>query len=209
MASPSCSPTGSTSSIGVADLVRQARRGDREATELLFSRYRPYLRVICTLQLPRFCQKREDESDIVQSTLLDAMRGLSDFRGDTEGEFEAWMAKVLERNILQCVRRNTANKRDIRREVTEWHPSDSTQLVWRSFSGDARSPESTIFRGEAALELAQALEQLPSDQRTAVELRYLGQQPLKGVAEYMSKTTSSVAGLIYRGVENLRELLPQ
>jgi RNA polymerase sigma-70 factor (ECF subfamily) len=58
------------------------------------------------------------------------------------------------------------------------------------------------------LELALALERLPEDQRMAVELRYLGQQPLKSIAAYMSKSTGAVAGLIRRGVENLREGLP-
>jgi RNA polymerase sigma-70 factor (ECF subfamily) len=190
-------------------LVLQARDGDREATEVLFARYRPYLRVVCTLRAPQFCQKREDESDIVQQTLIDALRGIGGFRGETEGEFEAWMARLLERNILQSVRRNTAEKRDIRREAAAWNPGDSAQLVWHSVAGGQSSPESRVFRGEAALELAQALEQLPEDQRIAVELRYLGQQPLKEIAEQMGKTTGSVAGLICRGIERLREVLPE
>jgi RNA polymerase sigma-70 factor (ECF subfamily) len=188
--------------------VHRGRAGDRAAVDLLFARYRPYLRVVCTLRLPKFCQHREDESDIVQHTLMDAMRGLAEFRGNTEAEFEVWMARLLERNILQSVRRNTAEKRDVRREAVDWSPSDSAQLVWHSLAGEQSSPESSVFRGESALELAMGLEQLPDDQRTAVELRYLGQQPLKVIADYMSKSTGSVAGLIRRGVETLREVLP-
>ena len=69
------------------------------------------------MRLPQLLQKREDESDIVQHTLMDATRGLPEFRGETEAEFEAWIAKLLERNILQSVRRHTADKRDVRREV--------------------------------------------------------------------------------------------
>jgi RNA polymerase sigma-70 factor (ECF subfamily) len=197
-----------TSRRSIEALVLRARDGDAEATEVLFARYRPYLRVVCTLRVPQFCRKREDESDIVQQTLIDALRGIGGFRGETEGEFEAWMAKLLERNILQSVRRNTAEKRDIRREATAWNPGDSAQLVWHSLAGGDSSPESRVFRGEAALELAQALEQLPEDQRVAVELRYLGQRPLREIAEQIGKTTGAVAGLIARGIEHLRELLP-
>jgi RNA polymerase sigma-70 factor (ECF subfamily) len=65
-----------------------------------------------------------------------------------------------------------------------------------------------FFRGEAALQLAEAREQLPEDQRIAVKLRYLGQQSLRSIAEYMEKTTGAVAGLIRRGVENLRDVVP-
>jgi RNA polymerase sigma-70 factor (ECF subfamily) len=188
-------------------LVRRAKGGDGAAAESLFARYRPYLRVICALQLPQLCQKREDASDIVQHTLIDAMRGLAEFRGETELEFEAWTARLLERNILQTIRRHTAAKRDIRREQLDWNPLDSAQLVWHSMAGGT-SPESLIFRGEAALDLALALEKLPEDQRLAVELRYLGQKPLQSIAEYMSKSTGAVAGLIRRGVASLRGALP-
>jgi RNA polymerase sigma-70 factor (ECF subfamily) len=175
---------------------------------MLFARYRPYLRVICALQLPQLCQRREDASDIVQHTLIDAMRGLAEFRGETEVEFEAWAGRLLERNILQTIRRHTAAKRDIRREELDWNPNESAQLVWHSMAVGPRSPESLIFRGEAALDLALSLERLPEDQRMAVELRYLGQKPLSTIAEHMGKTTGAVAGLIRRGVESLRDVLP-
>jgi RNA polymerase sigma-70 factor (ECF subfamily) len=202
----SASPSHSSGSIAV--LVRRAKGGDGAAAELLFARYRPYLRVICALQLPQLCQKREDASDIVQHTLIDALRGMREFRGETELEFEAWTARLLERNILQTIRRHTAAKRDVRREQLDWNPLDSAQLVWHSIAAGPASPESLVFRGEAALDLALALEQLPEEQRLAVELRYLGQQPLASIAEYMGKTTGAVAGLIRRGVENLRGYFP-
>lgn len=189
------------------ELIRRARLADVAATDLLFARYRAYLRVVCSVQLPQFCQKREDESDIVQHTLMDAARGLPEFRGETEAEFEAWMSRLLERNILQSVRRHTADKRDVRREVMDQNPHDSATLIWHD-QAEESSFSSKLFRGEAALQLAQALERLPEDQRIAVELRYLGQQSLKSIAEYMTKTTGAVAGLIRRGVENLREVMP-
>jgi RNA polymerase sigma-70 factor, ECF subfamily len=209
MAVPSNPPPKSKSPGSLLRLIRRAKQGDGAATELLFRRYRPYLRVVCSVQLPTLCQKREDESDIVQHTLMDATRGLPEFRGETEAEFEAWMSRLLERNILQSVRRNTADKRDIRREVVNQSPHDSASLVWHNQVTDPSSLGSKVFKGEAALQLAEALEQLPEDQRIAVELRYLGQQPLKSIAKYMDKTTGAVAGLIRRGIETLRDLVPR
>jgi RNA polymerase sigma-70 factor (ECF subfamily) len=208
MLSSSASSSPSESLASIVALLNLGRAGSRTAIERLFSQYRPYLRVICTLRLPHFCQKREDESDIVQQTLLDALRGIADFRGQSEVEFEAWMKTLLENNILQCLRRNTAAKRDIRREVTDCNTGNSAMLVWHSMVADQSAPDRSIFRGEAALQLAAALERLPAEQRVAVELRYLGQHPLKFIAEYMSKSTGAVAGLICRGVKSLRIELP-
>ena len=118
------------------------------------------------------------------------------------------LLKLLERNLLQSARLNTAGKRDVRREVTEQNGESSAQLVWHSLANAGGSPQSSVFRGEAALHLAQALEQLPEDQRIAVELRYLEQQPIKVIAEQMEKSPAAVAGLIRRGVESLRPLVP-
>src|ERR1700759_125873 len=91
-------------------LLGQAKGGDGAAVESLLARYRPYLRVVASLRLPQFCQRREDESDIVQQTLIDAARGLGEFRGASAEEFGAWIEKLLDRNILQSMRRHTADK---------------------------------------------------------------------------------------------------
>jgi len=195
-------------SANFCNLLQRAKLGEAGAVDRLFQRYRPYLRVVCSLRLPQLCQQREDASDIVQHTLIDANRGLPDFRGESEAAFEIWMARLLDRNILQSIRKHTAGKRDVRRELKEVDPADTATLAWHSETSNARSAESTIFRGEMALQLAQQLESLPEPQRLAVELRYLGQMPLKRIAEYMGKTPGAVAGLIYRGIEHLRESWP-
>ena len=57
--------------------------------------YRPYVRLVAGQRLPRAVQQRVDASDIVQQTLVDAVRGLPDFRGRTEPEFTAWMMKAV------------------------------------------------------------------------------------------------------------------
>lgn len=192
----------------VLDLLALARLGDRAAVERLLELYRPYLRLAVGGRLPAFVQKRIDGSDVVQHTLIDAERGFSDFRGGTEAELTAWMTRLLERNLLQSIRRNTAEKRDARREADERLGDGSAHLFWHALAGDGSTPQTGVIRGEAALLLAQALERLADDQRTAIELRYLGQQSLRTIAQHMQRSVSSVAGLLRRGVEALQMYLP-
>jgi RNA polymerase sigma-70 factor (ECF subfamily) len=199
---------GDASRSNVARLVDLARHGDECAREQLLSTYRPYLRMLAWQRLPKFINKRIDGSDVVQQTLVDAVRGLPDFRGQTEAEFTAWMLKLLDRNLLQTARANTAEKRDVRREVPERIGESSAQVVWHSLVGEGASPQSVVLCGEVALQLAQALEQLPKDQCTAVELRYLGQESLQSIADQMQRSVSAVAGLIRRGLEALENHLP-
>ena len=184
------------------------RCADVAARDDLLAMYRPYLRVVAGQRLPRIVNKCADGSDVVQQTLIDALRGLPEFRGVSEPEFTAWMLKLLERNVLQTLRRNTTGKRDVRLEVESPSTTASAQLAWHSWAADGSSPVSSVYRGEAALVLCQALERLPADQRMAVELRYLDQLPLSDIAEQMHRSVASVAGLIRRGVEALEAFLP-
>jgi RNA polymerase sigma-70 factor (ECF subfamily) len=189
-------------------LLEEARGGDVTAREDLLALYRPYLRLAAGRRLPRVVQKRVDASDIAQQTLLDAVRGLDDFRGRTEPEFTAWMMKLLERNLLQSLRNHTLGKRDVRLEQNWTDDSGSAQMIWHSLAGSGSSPESRVLHGETALQLAGALERLPSDQRTAVELRYIAHKSLQEIAHEMERTVGSVAGLIRRGVESMQTYLP-
>jgi RNA polymerase sigma-70 factor (ECF subfamily) len=57
------------------------------------------------------------------------------------------------------------------------------------------------------LRLAQALAELPDDQRAAVELKHLKGYSLEEVARQLGRTKASVAGLLFRGLRRLRELM--
>lgn len=188
--------------------MARATHGDVPAREELLTLYRPYLRLIAGRRVPRIVQKRVDASDVVQQTLVDAVRGMPDFRGQTEPEFTAWMMRLLERNLLQSVRNNMLAKRDIRLEQNWTDGSGSAVIRWHVLAADDSSPMSRVLSGEVALQLAMAIDQLPVDQRTAVELRYIGQQSLQAIADEMGRTIGSVAGLIRRGVEAMQSYLP-
>src|SRR4051812_31794937 len=115
------------SRLKLEDLIAQAARGNADARESLLTLYRPYLRLIAGRRLPSMLGKRLDASDLVQQTLVNAVRGLPEFRGQSEPEFTAWMMKLLERNLLMSVRNNTLGKRDVRLEQNWTDPSGSAQ----------------------------------------------------------------------------------
>ena len=60
---------------------------------------------------------------------------------------------------------------------------------------------SSVFRGEAALHLAMALEKLPRRSADGSwSCGYIGQLSLQAIADEMERSVGSVAGLIRRGV---------
>src|SRR5262245_28047444 len=82
-------------------------------------RYRSWLGLLARLQVePRF-RAKFDASEIVQQTLLEAVREWPKFRGGTEAELAAWLRQILAHILLHEVRRyGGAQRRDIGREVS-------------------------------------------------------------------------------------------
>jgi RNA polymerase sigma-70 factor (ECF subfamily) len=66
-----------------------------------------------------------------------------------------------------------------------------------------------VIRKEQAVQVANALNQLPEAQREALILQHWNGQSLAEIGEQMGRSPAAVAGLIKRGLKRLRELLPQ
>jgi len=186
--------------------ICEARR-DRAAFERLLMRYAPYLRLLAEQSIGPMLQRREDASDIVQLTLIEAVESFDQFQGASEPEFTGWIKKILRNNVANAVRDNHAAKRDLRLERYLDLAEETATITWFQPAAEMSSPSLQLIRAEAALELARALELLPDDQRLAVRMRHLEGRSLSDISESLSKSPAAIAGLIRRGVHRLREAL--
>lgn len=147
-----------------------------------------------------------DESDVVQETLLQAHRTKHQFQGHTEGEFLAWLRKILARRLLDLYRKFGRAKRDVTRERSlDVVLEQSSARLQRCLACPGSSPSEQAMRNEELLRVSMALQRLSENQRVAVELHYLHDCPFSEVADRMGLTRDQVAGLIRRGVSNLRK----
>ena len=69
------------------------------------------------------------------------------------------------------------------------------------------SPSQGAIRAEAAVQLANALAQLPGHYRDAVVLHHLQGQPIKDVALAMNRTEDSIKKLLARALIRLQSAL--
>ena len=182
-------------------------RTDPEAADRLLALYRPALKVIAEQMVGPALQRREDASDIVQRTVLEAYAAFEQFNGGSESEFSAWLKQILRRNVTNLVRDNRAAKRDVRKEQYLDAAENSCSVTWMQPAGRGTSPSMRLIKAEAALNLTAAIEALPESQRIAVRMRHLQGQSLDEIAATMNKTPAAVAGLIRRGLATLRERL--
>ncbi len=181
-----------------------ALKGDVEALGELLEDYRAYLIVLAQRYLDTRLQGRLDAADIVQITFMEAQRDLPNFRGHHIEELLGWLRHILRNNVSSAHQNHLATqKRSAKREVSN-SPTDSRPAITDLAPAETTSPSQRMMKDEAAVFLADCLEELPDTQREALRLRYVEGHSLKLIAETMDKSEMAVAGLLKRGLQALR-----
>jgi RNA polymerase sigma-70 factor (ECF subfamily) len=168
-------------------------------------RYRPYLEFLASLQLNQRLQAKVDLSGIVQQTLLEAHLAKDQLRDQNSEQRRAWLRRVLTHNLADEFRKIRSQKRDAHRERSLQAAIEHSSLrleAWIVANGSA--PNAQLERQERAVELAAALDRLPEAQREALVLQHWKGWSLAEIAEHMGRTRAAVAGLIKRGLSQLR-----
>lgn len=170
--------------------------------------YRPYLTLLARTHLDQRYQRRIDASDIVQQTLLEAHEHQSQYRGESDGELAGWLRQMLVHNVTDAIRALRREKRDIRREQPlEAAVNESFCRVHDWLAAEQSSASKKVMRDEQLLTLSAGVTSLSDDQREAIILHHLQGYTLKQLAEHLQRSESAVAGLLHRGLQNLRKTL--
>jgi RNA polymerase sigma-70 factor (ECF subfamily) len=173
-------------------------------------RFRAYLRLLARLHLDPRLRGKLDPSDVVQQSLLQAHQALAQFRGRSDAELAAWLRQILARNLAQAVRAFARVRRDVARERSlEAALADSSARLDAWLAAEQSSPSQQAQRNEETLRLAEALEQLPEAQREALVLQHWQGWSLAQIGTQLDRTPAAVAGLIKRGLKQLRLLLAE
>jgi RNA polymerase sigma-70 factor (ECF subfamily) len=177
----------------------------------LASRYRGYLWALACASLGAGFRNQLDPGDIVQATLMKAAESLAVSPGLDEQSRLAWLRQILKSVLVDEYRRLHRDRRDIRREqqLLETGVEQSAMGLQACLAADQTSPSQAAVRNERLLLLADALVQLPPDQREVVVQRYLQGRSVSAIAESLGRTIPSIASLLRRGLEQLRSLLPE
>ncbi len=161
-------------------------------------RFRQYLQLLARGQVEPALQAKVDLSGIVQQTLLEAFQALQANNGEISLK-AAWL-----RQILKFAR--YAAPAGMLPGSDLWMPaskiSASRLEAWLALSQS--SPSKKADANEQALRLADALAQLPDAQREALVLQHWHGWSLAKMAEHLERTPAAVAGLLHRGLKQLR-----
>jgi RNA polymerase sigma-70 factor, ECF subfamily len=178
-------------------LVERAQRGDKQAFELLVSKYQRKLARL----LSRFIRDSTEVEDVTQEAFIKAYRALPTFRGDSA--FYTWLYRIginTAKNYLVAMGRRAPTTTDIDTEEAESY-EDGDQLR------DLNTPENEMMSRQVAETVNQTLEELPEELRTAITLREIEGLSYEDIANIMNCPIGTVRSRIFRAREAIAERL--
>lgn len=173
-----------------------------------FEQFREYLTLLARLQVGNKYLRKVDPSAVVNASLFAAERRRDELAESNTAELAAWLRQRLTYDLADAFRALHRGKRDIERERSlEQSLYNSDTRISLCLEAIQSSPSDRAARHERSLYLANGLAHLPEPQREAVELHHLQGHPISEVATMMDRTHASVAGLLRRGLKQLREFI--
>src|SRR5215468_4470572 len=180
-------------------LVERAQRGDKHAFELLVAKYQRKLARL----LSRFIRNPAEVDDVAQDAFIKAYRALPSFRGDSA--FYTWLYRIginTAKNYLVSMGRRAPTVTDFDAEEAETF-DDGDQLR------DINTPESMLMSKQVAETVNEAMESLPDELRTAIQLREIEGLSYEEIATIMNCPIGTVRSRIFRAREAIAaELKP-
>lgn len=167
------------------ELVRRCREGDLSAFEALFRQYAP--RVMQTAYL--ILGDWQMAEDVMQDAFAQAFRVIGQLR-EPEA-FWAWLCKMTVRRSWERAARERVQHETVRRMSTL--PAD-----------EGLSPYAQMERRRL---VADAIAQLPAQQRAAVVLFYFHDRPLAEIATILDSPEGTVKSWLHRAKLTLSRLL--
>lgn len=145
-------------------------------------------------QATRFRLPADLVQDVVQETLLRALRGLPGFRGDSK--LSTWVYRIAYR---ECIR---ARDKHLRHQ-------GGVQALDSAAEPEGRGEEASTIAGreDEVQRLRRLMQGLPEQQRLALGYHYLDGMSTAEIAELMRSTANTVKSWLMRGRENLRARL--
>jgi len=150
----------------------------------------------------RMTRNSAEAEDLVQDTLVKAMRAREQFEAGTN--MRAWLLRILTNTFINKYRRG-----GLERAVLEGPDADPLADGWISASTMAamRDPESVALRPVLEREIRVALDELPEEFRLAVVLADVEELSYREIADIMGCPIGTVMSRLHRGRRLLKHRL--
>jgi RNA polymerase sigma-70 factor (ECF subfamily) len=195
----------------VADLLQRAARGDEQAFQELFTRYRDRLKRMVHLRLSRRLQGRIDDSDVLQEAYLEVTRQLPDYVQEPRLPFFLWLRHLTGLKLAEVHRRHLGTQlRDADREVTLHRgglPEVDSASLAAQLLGKLTTPSQAAIKAETRLYVQEALNSMDPIDREVLALKHFEQLSTSEVAVMLGLSKAGAGSRYLRAIKRLREIL--
>ena len=176
------------------ELVRRMLGGDEGAFDEFFADYFPRLFRFAVLRL----RDPDAAEDIVQTSLMAAMRHLGSWRG--EASLFTWLCTICRREIAAWQKRTT------RRVIVSLEDDDaSLRAALDSIGAAADAPDARLARADTGRTVQLALDHLPPRYSRALEWKYLEELSVDDIAGRLQCTPKAAESLLTRARAAFRD----
>lgn len=192
-----------------ADVLAAARAGCPEAIQRLLQRHRGALWRLAFRESSPALRVKVPPSDLVQETLIQAHRKLHQFRGDSLGQFAAWLNRILTSKLaIQRRRYEQTSKRAIGREfdlVAAGSQGGGGRGAGAAdaLAGGQRTPGSHAANKELGAMMRAALVRLPENYQQVIVMRNWQGRSFGEIAAAMGRSPDAARKLWTRAVDRL------
>ncbi len=193
------------SDVDESRLVKQILTGDENAMSEFLELKKGAVTGYINRQLGTGLRKKVEADDIFQEVAIEALKRVDSAFDDPFG----WLCRIGDQKIIDAYRKFFgASKRDARREISADGPAAANeQGIANMLVASFTSPSAVFSREHKNLQMLQALEHLPEENREALRLRYFDGLGSKEIAEKLGKSNGAVRVMLSRSLARLQELL--
>lgn len=138
------------------ELLERVKAGDADALDRLLRRYLPPLRRWASGRLPRWARDLSDTQDLIQDTIMQALKHLKGFRPQHDGALQAYLRQAVMNRIRDELRR--AHRRPAPVELQENMPGADVSPLEEAIGQEAldcyEEALATLTEGERAAIIA-------------------------------------------------------
>lgn len=153
----------------------------------------------------RMSRNRQDAEDLLQETYLRAYKYYDKFQEGTN--FKAWLFKILKNTFINRYRKR--QRQPLRNSFDEIEGSFESKLLESPLTARGATPEEELMVDALDQDVQQALEALPEDYRTAVEMADLQGLSYREISDQLGIPLGTVMSRLYRGRRKLEAVLLQ
>ena len=178
------------------ELVTRVQNGDKKAFDILVLKYQHKVAKLVS----RYIRDSDEVQDVTQEAFIKAYRALPGFRGDSA--FYTWLYRISVNTA-----KNYLISRSRRPPGVDVDAEDAEQFESATALKEFATPERLLFKDEIEKTVFDAIDQLPSDLRTAITLRELEGLSYEEIAQSMDCPVGTVRSRIFRARDAIQKKL--